>query len=214
MRSDTCSLALGSDDGFCGIGSGGLVVAALNAASAASRGSLGRRVRFRSLFMGSSDWLSRSACQFLLAPPLGLAGGDGYARGVLPGRNRAALGTLEHIAGVLVHVTVKRPHVSVGDEPKPVGDELHESAIVRNENDRAFVVVECIEQRTPAVDIKVVGRLVKDQKMRRLEADEVEEEPRTLAARQISDRCVLFLEPEPGLGKPRAPRGLAVVRPQ
>src|SRR5277367_1968648 len=47
MRRETSSLALGMEGGF-GTGSGpgtGLVVAALNAASAAWRGSVGRRVR-------------------------------------------------------------------------------------------------------------------------------------------------------------------------
>ena len=43
MRKETSSLAFGSD-GFFGSGSGGFVVAALNAASAVCHGSLGRRV--------------------------------------------------------------------------------------------------------------------------------------------------------------------------
>src|SRR5690349_11451428 len=43
MRRETISLAPGSDGLLAGIGSGGLVVAVLNAASAAARGSFGRR---------------------------------------------------------------------------------------------------------------------------------------------------------------------------
>jgi len=43
MRKETSSLALGKD-GFFGAGSEGFVVAALNAASAACRGSLDLRV--------------------------------------------------------------------------------------------------------------------------------------------------------------------------
>src|SRR5437016_5397253 len=43
MRRETISLAPGNDGLLPGMGSGGLVVAALNAASAAERGSCGRR---------------------------------------------------------------------------------------------------------------------------------------------------------------------------
>src|SRR4029077_19458427 len=86
-------------------------------------------------------------------------------------------------------------------------------AVVGDENDGAFIIVERIEQRTAAVDIEMVRRLVEDQKMRRAHRQQVWQKPRAFAAGQIRNGGFLLVERKPELREPRAARGFAVVRP-
>ena len=110
---------------------------------------------------------------------------------------------VEHEAGVVVHVAGERLDVAIGDEPQPVGDQLDQRAIVGDENHRAVVIVERVEQRATAVDVEMVGRLVQDQQVRRRHGNQVQQQPRPLAAGQALDRCLLLVEAEPELRQPR-----------
>ena len=65
-----------------------------------------------------------------------------------------------------------------------------------DQDDRAVVGLKCLDQRVPALDVEVVGRLVEHQKLRRLVRDEREVEPRLLAAREGRDRHIRLLPAE------------------
>jgi glucuronate isomerase len=54
---------------------------------------------------------------------------------------------------------------------------------VGDDDHRALVVIERVEQRPPRVDVEMVGRLVEDEQMRRRHCHQVEQQPRPLAAR-------------------------------
>src|SRR5947209_19547982 len=60
--------------------------------------------------------------------------------------------------------------------------------VMRDQNDRALVFVQRFDERGAAVDIEMVGRLVEDEQMRRLEGGEAEEQPRLLAAGEQRNR--------------------------
>ena len=81
-----------------------------------------------------------------------------------------------------------------------------------DQDDRAFVIVKRIEQRAAAIDIEMVGRLVEDQQVRRRHRNEVEQQPRALAAGKIGDGGFLLVERQTELREPRAARRLTVVR--
>jgi hypothetical protein len=67
---------------------------------------------------------------------------------------------------------------------------------VGNEDDGALIVVERVEERTAALDIEMVGRLIEDKQMRRRHRHEIEQQPRALAAGQVCDRGFLLVERE------------------
>ena len=58
---------------------------------------------------------------------------------------------------------------------------------MRDQNDRALVIVDRLDQRGAAVDVEMVRRLVEDQKMRPVEGRDAEQQPRLFAAREIGD---------------------------
>ena len=64
------------------------------------------------------------------------------------------------------------------------GEPLDEVAIVRDEDQRAAVVVERVEQHVLRVDVEVVGRLVEQQRVRRAQQHARHGQARALAARQ------------------------------
>ena len=73
-----------------------------------------------------------------------------------------------------------------------------------DQDHRAVVVVERVQQGAAAVDVQVVGRLVEDQEVRRLHGHHVEQQPGSLAAGEVGDRGLDLLEPDPELSEPRA----------
>ena len=60
-------------------------------------------------------------------------------------------------------------------------------AVVADQDDSAFIVVERLNQRLARVDVEVVGRLVEDQQVRRVAGDQRQRQPRALAARKLGD---------------------------
>ena len=104
------------------------------------------------------------------APPRRGAAARGFGRssfGVGAQRRAVALGEQQPPVGV--HVVVERPHPAVLDQPQPVGDELDEVRVVADEDHRAAVLGQRLDQRVAALDVEVVGRLVEDDQVRRVE---------------------------------------------
>ena len=56
-----------------------------------------------------------------------------------------------------------------------------------DEDDRARVIVQRLDQGFARIDIEVVGRLVQDQQMRRIAGDQGQCQTRPFAARQLVD---------------------------
>ncbi len=74
----------------------------------------------------------------------------------------------KHLA-VAVEIAVVGFHRALRDDPKPVGRRLDEVAVVADQDDGAFILGERVDQRLAAVDIEVVGRLVENEQVRRVE---------------------------------------------
>ena len=58
--------------------------------------------------------------------------------------------------------------------------------VMADQDDRAFIFVEAVDQRLAAVDVQMVGRLVENEQVRRCEGGEREKQPRLLAAGQLA----------------------------
>jgi glycine dehydrogenase subunit 2 len=66
--------------------------------------------------------------------------------------------------------------------PAPAGRrQFDHVAIVADQDDRARIGVERLDQRLARIDVEVVGRLVEDQQMRRIAGDQRQRQPRPLA---------------------------------
>ena len=70
---------------------------------------------------------------------------------------------------------------TVRHEPQTIGTGLDQMAVMAHENDRAFIIVDRLNQRFPGIDIEMVGRLVKHQNVRCVERRECEQQARLLA---------------------------------
>ena len=81
------------------------------------------------------------------------------------------------------------------DQPQPLGDQLDEVRVVADQDHRAAVFGQRLDQRVAALDVEVVGRLVEDDQVRRVERGEEQRQPRLLAAGE-----------PPDLGRRRCPR--------
>ena len=56
-----------------------------------------------------------------------------------------------------------------------------------NQNDRALILVDGLDQRGAAVDVEMVGRLIHDKQVRTAEGRQPHQQPRFLAAGQFGD---------------------------
>ncbi len=65
-----------------------------------------------------------------------------------------------------------------------------------DEDDRAFIIVQRVDQRLAAIHVEVVCRLVEDQKMRRMERGEREEQARLFTARELFRRRIRLVRAE------------------
>ena len=73
------------------------------------------------------------------------------------------------------------------DQHQPVGGQFDHMPIVADQDHRPAIGVERLHQGLARVDIKVVGRLVEDEDMRRIARHQRQREARPLAARQRAD---------------------------
>ena len=111
---------------------------------------------------------------------------------------------VENLGPVIGEIAVIGPHRAVPDEPQPVGHELDEVHVVRDQHHRAAEALERIDQRAAALDIEMVGRLVEHQQLRRPAGDQREVEPRLLAAGKRGDRHIGLLAAEAEGAEPGA----------
>ena len=100
------------------------------------------------------------------------------------GRARRPAGRLrlppqELLVGARVAVRVAAAHLD-----DPIGQALDEVAVVRDEDQRAAVILERVEQDVLRVEVEMVGRLVEQQRVRRTQQHARHRQPRALAARQ------------------------------
>ena len=79
-------------------------------------------------------------------------------------RRRAS--RVEEPAGVVVEVAVERRRAAAVDEDQLVRDRAQQMPIVRDEHDRAFVVLQRHRQRLAHLEVEMVGRLVEQQQVR------------------------------------------------
>ena len=56
-----------------------------------------------------------------------------------------------------------------------------------DQDHRAFIVGQGVEQGPAAVDIEVVGRLIEDQQVRRAHGHQIEQQPCPFAAGEVGD---------------------------
>ena len=85
-------------------------------------------------------------------------------------------------------------------------------AVMADQDDRALIVVDRLDQRLAAVDVEMVGRLVEHQDMRPMERGEGEQQPRLLAARQRLAFGIGQLRAEAIGAEPGAPLRLRSAR--
>src|SRR5262249_41711498 len=96
----------------------------------------------------------RGAGRDLCAGRRGRRGGGGLRRGVAHrgGGGGGDPRAVKDEAGVVVHVALEGRDGPVGREPQPVGDQLHQRAVVGDQDDRTLVLVQRLEQGAAAVD--------------------------------------------------------------
>ena len=94
------------------------------------------------------------------------------------------------MAGVIIHIAVKLRHAAIVHQPELVGGGLQQMPVMRNQNDRAFIFIDGLNQRGAAVNVEMVGRLVHDDEMRAVERGQPHEKTRLLAAGKLLHRRV------------------------
>src|SRR5437763_16484689 len=82
---------------------------------------------------------------------------------------------------IIIEVAVVGRDGSIADQPKPICTRLDQVPIVRNQDRRAGIVVDGLDQRGPAVDVEMIGRLIEDDEMRAREGGKSEQQPGFLA---------------------------------
>ena len=87
----------------------------------------------------------------------------------------------------VVEIAGLRVDPPVAHFPHLRGEAVDEAAVVRDEQQRAFVAGERVDQRFRAVEIEVVGRLVHEEKIRRHHQQPGQRDPRALAAGEHAD---------------------------
>ena len=117
---------------------------------------------------------------------------DHAAVAVLAPRTDAA----KDLGTIIGEIAVIGPHRAVLHEPQSIGHKLNEMHVVRDQDDRAVIDVERLDQRAPALDVEMVGGLVEHQQLRRLAGDERKVEPRLLPARKRCNRHIRLLPAE------------------
>ena len=79
--------------------------------------------------------------------------------------------------------------------------------VVADQNDGTLIVVQRVDQRLPAFDVQMVGRLIKDQDMRRINCRHRHEKSCLLPPGQPFDRVFHDIGANAGCPQPRTQRG-------
>ena len=147
-----------------------------------------RRARRRAFDLGGQGF---QLARFLVAHPgdlrLRLRRRSGLARGTPRARLALlavfALAQIVGIAaGIFLYAAVARQHEHAVDQP------VEEVAVVADQQQRAFVVVQHVLQQVERVDVEIVGRLVEHEQVARLGERARQEQAVALAAGQGADR--------------------------
>ena len=85
---------------------------------------------------------------------------------------------------VIVEPALEELHASVGDEHPLVRRRGEQVAIVRDDDEAAFEIDQCLRERLAHLDVEMVRGLVEEQQVGTLPHDEGEGETRLLAARK------------------------------
>ncbi|QTK79004.1 hypothetical protein AT6N2_C1226 [Agrobacterium tumefaciens] len=105
-----------------------------------------------------------------------------------------------HEIAIFLHVAFESLDRTIGHQPQPVHRRLDQVAVVRDEDDGAAIVIQCLDQRAAAVDVEVVGRLVKDQQVRRMEGRKPHQQASFFATGQVLCRRRHFFRRKAHLG--------------
>jgi len=93
----------------------------------------------------------------------------------------------QQLAPVVAHIALEALDLSPAHDPQPVGRKLDQVRVVGDQDHRPLVAVDRLHQRLTAVDVQMVGRLVHQDDVRRFPADQREQQPCLLPARQIAN---------------------------
>ena len=138
-----------------------------------------------------------------------LAGGAAVGPGGL-GRRRLG-GGLQQQAAIVVHVAVVGADAAAVDQPQAVGDQLDQVAVVADDDDRTGELVDRLDQGLAAVDVEMVGGLVEDQELGRVEAHQGQGQPGLLAAGEVAGLGAGLVLAEAEAGEPGAGLLLALA---
>jgi hypothetical protein len=97
---------------------------------------------------------------------------------------------------VVVEIPVERQDAAVGDEPKRIGRGTQQVAIVRDDDERAVVILKRFGECLAHFDVEVIGGLVQQQQVGLLPDQQRERESRFLAARKPADGMRDHVAPE------------------
>ena len=90
----------------------------------------------------------------------------------------------QQLAAVVIHIALEALDLAPAHNPQPVGRQLDQVRVMGDQDHRSLVTVDRLHQRLTAVDVQMVGRLVHQDDVRRLPADQREQQPRLLPTRQ------------------------------
>ncbi len=89
-------------------------------------------------------------------------------------------------------------------QPEPVCDEAEQVHVVGDEDHRAGIFGQRLHQRLAGLDVEVVGGLVEDQKMRRVDGGEHQRQPRLLPAGELRHHRLRLVGHQPESREPGA----------
>ena len=111
-------------------------------------------------------------------------------------------GTVEHQLPVEIEITVKRRDRAVIDQPEPVGAGFDQKAVMRDQDDRTFIIIDGFHQCEARIDVEMVGRFIENEHMRAFKGRQPHHQTGLFATRQAGNRRI-------GLGAGKAHTGTA-----
>ena len=76
---------------------------------------------------------------------------------------------LQQLLAVIIHVAIERLHGAVANNPELVGDGFNKMRIMANQNDGTLIGVDRMNQRFAAFDIQMIGWLIQNEDVRRVD---------------------------------------------